>query len=138
MNLVKSEYKKIVQRFKWRDKNGNCHNLEDMETRHLFFTLRMIWNHTVKECFRIEPYKAYQFSSFYAGKYMGDAVKAISGELAKRNDLTEYFKICLRHMVNCINGGALDYVAPPISSKEDEVYEDDEDPSDDLYWMDKE
>jgi hypothetical protein len=30
--------------FEWRDRDGHRHDPRKMETRHLFYTLRMVWN----------------------------------------------------------------------------------------------
>jgi hypothetical protein len=37
--------------FMWKDDDDVFHDPERMETRHIFFTLRMIWNHSaLKKC----------------------------------------------------------------------------------------
>ena len=73
--------------FRWRDQSGNFHNPNEMETRHLFYTLRMIWNHTMPENLRITSYIAHEFIDFYSATYMSNAVKAIGRELLTRNDI---------------------------------------------------
>lgn len=39
--------------FKWRTAEGEWIAPEKMETRHLFYTLRMIWNHSVPAELRV-------------------------------------------------------------------------------------
>lgn len=93
--------------FKWRDRRGQFHYPKDMETRHLFFTVRMIWNHTVPDMYQIKPFERYNFSSFYTSFYMGQAVRNILSELSTRNDLTDYYIKCLLHMCNCMRNQKL-------------------------------
>ena len=92
------EEKKLCHIFKWRDRKGNFHAPRDMETHHLFFTLRMIWNHSAPEELKILPYKKYAFSSFYTPQYVREAVRYLCRELSLRTDLTPYFRRCLVHM----------------------------------------
>jgi len=77
----------VKNNFRWRDKSGSFHNPSEMETRHLFYILRMIWNHSMPENLRIVPYIAYKFIDFYSVEYMSNAVKAIGEELLTRNDI---------------------------------------------------
>lgn len=96
MNEMKILHKQdLIESFKWKDKKGNFHSPKDMSTQHLFFTFRMIWNHTAPEDMRIEPYQRYSFDDFYTAEYIADAIRAISSELSKREDLKPYFKKCL-------------------------------------------
>lgn len=83
--------------FKWRDRNGVKHAVTDMETRHLFYTLRMIWNHTMPGAYRL-PGNLYSFGSYYSEPYMLKAVRAITLELAGRTDMTAEWKRQLKQM----------------------------------------
>lgn len=78
--------------FRWRDQSGIFHHPNEMETRHLFYTLRMIWNHTMPERVRMTPYRAHEFIDFYTVTYMESAVKAIGSELFTRNDITPQWR----------------------------------------------
>lgn len=89
--------------WQWKDTNDNFHHPRDMETRHVFFTLRMIWNHVVPKEMQIEPFKRYRFSSFYTQEYMEEAVRVLSAELSTRNDLTPYYKKCIQIIVGHLN-----------------------------------
>ena len=88
-----------VAQFMWRDRNGKFHAPGQMETRHLFYTLRMIWNHSAPKELQIAPFKKYSFSPFYTPEYIIRAVKELSKELGKRKDIHQY-ESDLRHMIN--------------------------------------
>lgn len=70
--------------FKWRDRHHKFHAVKDMATRHLFYTLRMIWNHTMPETAQFHPFQRYSFGRFYTDAYMQDAIRAIVAELGRR------------------------------------------------------
>jgi hypothetical protein len=94
--LYSSEVESLGE-FKWRDKFGNALSLKDMTTQHLFFSLRMLWNHNTPEEWRIYPYTVYNLSNMERS-YVNEAVIALLAELEKREDLTPYFKKCMRIM----------------------------------------
>lgn len=77
--------------FQWRDQHGNFHEPRAMSTKHLFFTLRMIWNHSVPEPLQLKPFKHYHFSSYYTTHYMCQAVRALATELSTRKNLAPYW-----------------------------------------------
>ena len=60
-----------------------------METRHLFFTLRLIWNHTrpIEEIMDIVEGNLYTLGPFYTKDYLAQAARAIGKELAGRHDI---------------------------------------------------
>lgn len=76
--------------FQWRDRSGKFYPPAEMETRHLFYTLKMIWNHSVPEHMKLKPYKRYTFNSFYTNEYMTKAVKALTAELKIRENIEIY------------------------------------------------
>jgi len=80
----------LTKPFQWRDRNGDFHDVAKMETRHLFYTVRMIWNHTVPDFLKLRPYIEYTFNPFYTPEYMYNAVEAILNELASRDLPPEY------------------------------------------------
>lgn len=92
--------KEVAVNFKWRDRKGGFHDVAEMKTSHLFFTVRMVWNHSAPESLRITPFKQYDFGSFYTDEYIVEAVRVIASELSGRNDLTDYFKSCLKFMAD--------------------------------------
>ncbi len=94
--------KEIKHKYMWRDKHCDFHDPKEMETRHVFFTLRMIWNHHAPLEARIEPYKRYRFDPFYTNEYLSQSIKVLMTELATRKDIVPYFSKNLRHMKNYI------------------------------------
>ena len=88
-----------AETFRWRDRAGNLHALSTMATRHLFFTLHMIWNHTMPASARL-PGNLYTFSSYYTPAYMKDAIRALTTELAGRSDLDADWQRELNFMFN--------------------------------------
>ena len=90
---------KLKHKYMWRDTDGHFHDPKSMETRHVFFTLRMIWNHHAPLEARIEPYRRYQFNPFYTTEYLSQSVKVLMTELSKRKDMTPYWRKNLDHMV---------------------------------------
>lgn len=72
----------------WRDRHNGHHTPQSMETRHLFYTLRMIWNHTMPPAAHVGyNVKRYSFGAFYTVEYMKTAVVHIAKELATRNNM---------------------------------------------------
>ncbi|MCP4552479.1 MAG: hypothetical protein GY834_10670 [Bacteroidetes bacterium] len=59
-----------------------------METRHLFYTLKMIWNHTVPEEMQLKPFKKYRLNM--SKDYLKDAVSCMVTELNTRRNLELY------------------------------------------------
>ena len=78
-----------ANKFRWRDREGEFHDIEQMDTRHLFNTVRMIWNHSMPEAVRSTSYKRYTFSPFYTQAYMEYAIRHICRELWSRTDMTD-------------------------------------------------
>ena len=76
------------KKWRWRDRDGGFHIPQEMETRHLFYTLRMIWNHTMPPSAHVGHNRHYyNFGSFYTKDYMKAAILHITHELAKRTDM---------------------------------------------------
>jgi len=73
--------------FLWRDRAGEFHRIDRMETRHLFFTLRMIWNNHMPRDARVGDVRLYSFAPYYTPSYFRDAIAAILPELRGRNDI---------------------------------------------------
>lgn len=95
--------KHVIKPFRWRDRKGNFHYVTDMDSRHLFYTVRMIWNHSAPENVKLKPYKKYNFSKFYSNKYMANAIRCMTKELSLRDDLNEIWVNELLHMYNHIH-----------------------------------
>lgn len=98
--------KNLVKNFQWKDRHNNYHYPKDMKTSHLFYVIRMIWNHSVSNQYKVDMPQEYIFGSFYTNDYMREAFKNIFTELMTRN-LTEYMISTLskiQTLVHLING----------------------------------
>lgn len=84
--------------FRWLASSGRRWDPSEMETRHLFNTIRMIWNHSAPDHLQFKPFRRYMFSSFYSQEYFRDAVNALGAELSLREDMTAAQKRILREM----------------------------------------
>ena len=75
--------------WRWRERNGMAYHLpQEMETRHLFYTLRMTWNNYMPDHMRVgRRVKLYNFGPYYTNVYMMQAVICIGAELFERNDI---------------------------------------------------
>lgn len=104
---------KVVPTFRWRDTHGEFHDPTCMATRHLFFTLRMIWNHSMPASAQLHPFKAYTFGPFYSRKYMLEAVRALAVELSTRKDIAPAWQAQLDHMVAWLATGQVEHDAQP-------------------------
>jgi hypothetical protein len=89
--------------FAWIERGGNRLFPVEMRTSHLFFAIRMIWNHSAPDHMRIKPYQKYVFGPVYTNEYMLSAIANLLRELSKRDDLTPYFIECLEHMKSCVS-----------------------------------
>ena len=89
----------VATPFFWRDRHGYRHVPARMETRHLFYTLRMIWNSTMPANARL-PGNVYSFGPTYTKDYMLNAIAAIATELDMREDLTPDWEQQLQRMID--------------------------------------
>ena len=99
--LRKNGEKAVVSTFRWRDRHGNFRHPADMETHHLFFTIRMIWNHNMPT--KLEPYIKYYFNGFYTDAYMKKALRVMLPELFGRDDIDDSWDADLRLMVEWLS-----------------------------------
>ena len=74
--------------FLWRTQDGQSYTPAQMRTSHLFYTVRMIFNHTAPACYRIPGCKRYALKM--EPEYLRAAVLAMVNELKERpcQDLT--------------------------------------------------
>jgi len=84
--------------FQWRARTGEMFSPCDMETRHLFFTVLMIWNHSCPPEQRIWKTQKYYFTEFYTPKYMLTALVNLLVELSIRGDIDKRFEQALDKM----------------------------------------
>lgn len=92
----------IVNQFKWVDKFGQQHLIDDMETRHLFHVVRMIWDHSMPREWQTSYKRRYIFPEFYNIDYMSLAVRLILPALLHRKDLTPEMMYWLNFMEECL------------------------------------
>ena len=77
----------LVHGFRWKTQRDQLLCPTEMHTGHLFNTLKMIWNHTMKDEYKFKPYRLYCFPPEYTEDYLVCAIVFISRELFSRNDL---------------------------------------------------
>lgn len=78
----------LINQFKWRTHDGQKLSPSEMETRHLVYTLRMIFNHIAPEEFRVPGGKRWSGVAEMPSDYLRNAVNHMAAEAVKRNDLT--------------------------------------------------
>lgn len=89
-----------LESFRWIDRKGGKHLVRDMDTHHLFFSLRMIWNHSVPEHLQLKPF--IQYSLNRTVEYLKVAVLALACELITRNDLNPEWEADILHMISSL------------------------------------
>lgn len=90
MNMILPNGERLpAHPWRWRDRTGQFHRPQDMETRHLFYTLRMIWNNFMPPEMRVGAVKLYDFGPSYTKPYLADAIEHLYRELEKRTDMTQ-------------------------------------------------
>lgn len=99
--------KRELCEFMWKDRHNVFHAPFQMETSYLYNTIRMIWNHSMPEEFKLTPYRIYSFGPFYTPEYMRQAVRAFLNELTTRTDITFRMNRELRYMGEVLS--ALDH-----------------------------
>jgi hypothetical protein len=99
MNLTTTQPTPPAQPWKWRTREGQWLRPAQMTTTHLFYTLRMIWNHTMPAPAQL-PGGRYNFGAYYTEEYMKAAIVHVTTELARRDDLPRELGQQLKHMIN--------------------------------------
>ena len=84
--------------FKWIERDGNRISPADMATRHLVFSLRMIYNHTMPEEYHIPGGVRYSNVGSWPLARLRDSVRNLMAEVLKRDDLTPEFHRILNGM----------------------------------------
>lgn len=87
--------------FIWRTKDRHLLlPVNEMNTKHLFYTLLMIWNHSAPKDAQIWFNHKYVFGPFYTPQYMLAAFRAIYVELKRRTDIGPRMSEVLTKMEN--------------------------------------
>jgi hypothetical protein len=81
--------------FVWVDAGLNEHEIEKMQTSHLYYTLRIIWNYLCPENLVVDKKDDYELSehSIYNKTLLRSGILRMKDELLKRSDLTEELKL---------------------------------------------
>lgn len=77
----------IDSSWRWRSADGHRWAPSEMETRHVWFTLRMIWHHTVPPRMYLGRFRRYRFGEFYSDAYFRTAIQQLYMELLVRDDM---------------------------------------------------
>lgn len=77
--------------FIWVDAMGGENDIRDMNSSHIYYTIRMIWNHMCNSDLIIDKKIDYDFSEnkIYCDAYFKLGLKKMFEELNKRNNLEE-------------------------------------------------
>ena len=93
-------------KFLWKDRHGRLHDPKDMETRHLFYTFRMLWNHTMPENMRSANYKRWRLHM--SEDYIKQAIKHIGMALSERTDIHSEWVREIERFKKLLGEGLLD------------------------------
>lgn len=78
---------------KWVKSDGTVQNLADMDTCHLFYTLRLIWNSMMPRPLSVGTFKSVYFTPrLYTSEYWSKCLPAMFNELHSRTDLPKRYK----------------------------------------------
>lgn len=73
---------------KWKTSNGQSTKVTDMETKHLFYTIRLLWNTYMPEPLALGTQKVSYFTvELYTYTYLKEVIQAMYKELGIRQDL---------------------------------------------------
>lgn len=104
----------IIEAWRWRDKFGTFLRVEQMDTGHIFNTLRMIWNHSMPASAITHDFIRHTFTGFYTPEYLRSAILPLTIELSKRKDMLAYQERHLKFMIEWLRThrlqGVNDYV----------------------------
>jgi len=84
----------------WVDRYGHPHHIESMTDSHLYYTLRMIWNHSAPEEFKFRPYIKYCFyKEYYSPKRLKKLIPIMINEALSRASMKPEWKKDIEYMV---------------------------------------
>lgn len=85
----------------WITQEGIVMQFAEMTTSHLFYSVRMIYNHTAPPAFQVPNCKHY--SGFdWPAELRAMAIRDLLAELSTRKDIKPWMINQLRHMRDCI------------------------------------
>lgn len=97
----------LVSEYKWRDRRGILHRVDDMETKHMFHVVRMVWDHSMPSGHQTSFPRRYRFPEFYTEAYMALTVRLMLPTLFVRRDLTPEMLYWLQFMHDRLKGNPL-------------------------------
>lgn len=100
--LLRLQDRTLVKEYKWRDRRGCFHSIDDMETRHLFHVVRMVWDHSMPKVWQTKWRRRYTFPPFYTLDYMALTIRLMLPKLLSRPDLTPEMVYWLEFMRRCL------------------------------------
>jgi hypothetical protein len=77
----------IENPFVWKTHKGITYYPEQMETPHLFYSVRMLFNNVVPAPYRVGEFKSYPDIKTWSPGYLYAAMYALASELFNREDL---------------------------------------------------
>ena len=83
----------------WRTHDGEKLRPSEMKTSHLFYTLRMIWNHRMPEEMQVGR-NVRRWILTQPREYLAEAIIRIGRELSSRNDLPSWMRRELEEMAS--------------------------------------
>ncbi len=103
MELDTRKNNEIIAEPVWKTLNDKFIPISQMDTHHLFYTVRMIWNHVVPKKFKLYSMYEYTFSSWYTKERLQQALCNMLFTLAQRSDIKSTWKAQLNYMFTCIH-----------------------------------
>lgn len=88
--------------FRWLTRDGTRYRPDEMATHHLFYTLRVLWNHLVPARYVILPLNSYAFGPEYTSEYLRDALFYLYEEAHARKVVSPRLQKQLAFMMNYI------------------------------------
>lgn len=82
----------------WVTQDRQILEISEMDTRHIFHCVRMLWNHTVPIKYRLLPYRRYRLDM--TREYILSRMKALLDELSRR-ELEDWMIADIRYMRLC-------------------------------------
>jgi len=89
--------------FRWTTNDGLKLRPIIMETRHLYFSIAMIWHHTMPPAAKLFNHKKYSFGPQFTEEYLELSIKILLFELATRDDLEDRWRINIQKMMSFLN-----------------------------------
>lgn len=83
---------------KWITSAGQATPVMLMETSHLHYTIRLIWNTFMPEPLHLGPGKITVFANKHPPEYLAEVSKALYSELLSRDDVQPWMLEELDHM----------------------------------------